>query len=132
MKTVTTPVQIRFADVDKLGHVNNAIYLSYIEIARMDFFKELGGKIDWSKKGVIVGRIEINYKIPVLITDVIAVKTWCTRIGNKSFDLSYSIVKTNGGIEAEVVNAISVLVCYDYELKKSVEMPEEWRQWLIS
>jgi acyl-CoA thioester hydrolase len=60
MKTVITPVQIRFADVDKLGHVNNAVYLSYIEVARMDFFKEAGGKIDWNKKGVIVGRIEIT------------------------------------------------------------------------
>jgi len=130
MKTVITPIQIRFADVDKLGHVNNAFYLSYIEVARMDFFKEVGSKIDWNKKGVIVARIEINYKIPVVLTDIISVKTWCSRIGNKSFDLAYSIVKTNDAIETEVVNAVSVLVCYDYELKKSAEIPGKWREWL--
>ena len=130
MMTVTTPVQIRFADVDKLGHVNNAVYLSYIELARMDFFSKVGGEIDWSKKGVIVGRIEINYKMPVLLDDNIIVKTWCSRIGNKSFDLSYSIIKINNGTETEVVNAISVLVCYNYVEKKSIEIPDQWKTWL--
>jgi acyl-CoA thioester hydrolase len=130
MKTVITPIQIRFVDIDRMGHVNNAVYLSYLETARLEYFKELGGVIDWYNEGVILGRVEINYKVPVRLTDIIYVKTWCTRIGNKSFDLSYSIMKKNNEPEIEMVNSLSVLVCYDYGLKKSIEIPGQWRKWL--
>lgn len=130
MKTVITPIQIRFVDIDRMGHVNNAVYLSYLETARLHYFKELGGVTDWYKDGVILGRAEINYKVPITLLDIIYVKTWCTRIGNKSFDLSYSIMKKNTEPEIEMVNSLSVLVCYDYGLKKSIEIPELWRKWL--
>jgi acyl-CoA thioester hydrolase len=130
MKTVITPIQIRFVDIDRMGHVNNAVYLSYLETARLHYFKELGGVIDWYKEGVILGRVEINYKVPITLLDNLHVKTWCTRIGNKSFDLSYSILKKDGEEEIEMANAITVMVCYDYVLKKSIAIPGRWRKWL--
>jgi acyl-CoA thioester hydrolase len=130
MKTVITPIQIRFVDIDRMGHVNNAVYLSYLETARLHYFKELGGVIDWYKEGVILGRVEINYKVPITLLDNLHVKTWCTRIGIKSFDLSYSILKKDGEEEIEMANAITVMVCYDYALKKSIAIPGRWRKWL--
>lgn len=125
-----TPVQIRFADIDWMGHVNNATYITYLETARLNHFKEVGTQIDWRKVGFILGRTEINYVMPVLLDDQLFVKTWCTRIGNKSFDLFYSIFKRQNDQEIEMANALTVLVCYDYENKKSVLMPSEWKKFL--
>ena len=130
MRSTTTPIQIRFADVDKLGHVNNAVYLSYIEVARLHFFTEVAGKINWDKEGIILGRVEIDYKVPVLLEDKLFVKTWCNRIGTKSFDLTYSIFTKNGDNEIEKAKAVSVLVCFEYATGKSIVMPEQWRKWL--
>ena len=71
-----TPVQIRFKDIDKLGHVNNANHLTYFELARMKYFEDvIGDQIDWKKQGVILARIEINYKLPILLEDKISVFT---------------------------------------------------------
>src|SRR3954464_10997781 len=119
MKTVITPIQIRFVDIDRMGHVNNAVYLSYLETARLHYFKELGGVIDWYKEGVILGRVEINYKVPITLLDNLHVKTWCTRIGNKSFDLSYSILKKDGEEEIEMANSGTVIVCF-YFISSSI------------
>jgi acyl-CoA thioester hydrolase len=130
MRTVITPMQIRFVDIDRMGHVNNAVHLSYLEAARLNYFKEVAGNIDWYDEGVILARIEINYILPILLTDNIYVKTECTRIGNKSFDLSYSIIKKEDNNEIELANAVSVIVCYNYKLKKTMEMPDQWRKWL--
>jgi acyl-CoA thioester hydrolase len=130
MHSTLTPIQIRFSDVDKLGHVNNAVYLSYIELARLDFFKAVAGNINWDTEGIILARVEIDYKIPVLLEDKLSVKTWCSRLGTKSFDLSYSIIIKNNGEEIEKAKAISVLVCFNYSEQKSMLMPEQWRKWL--
>ncbi len=130
MHSTLTPIQIRFADVDKLGHVNNAVYLSYIELARLDFFKAVAGNINWDTEGIILARVEIDYKIPVLLEDKLYVKTWCSRLGTKSFDLMYSIITKNNGEEIEKAKAVSVLVCFNYSEQKSMLMPEQWRKWL--
>lgn len=126
-----TPVQIRFADVDWMGHVNNAVYLSYLELARLDYFKQANTIIDWRKTGFILAHIDINYIMPVLLTDNLFVKTRCTKTGNKSFDLSHSLFKKEDGHETEMANAMTVLVCYDYESKKSVVIPHEWKKFLL-
>ena len=121
------PIQIRFHDIDQFGHVNNANYLTYFEVARMSYFKTLIKKeIDWESTGLILANTIVNFIVPVIIGDSISVKTKCIRIGTKSFDLVYSIVKINDGIETEVCNGSSVLVCFDYKLKKTIEVPEEW------
>lgn len=127
MTTTLTPVQIRFSDIDKMGHVNNATYVTYLELARLDYFQKIGGKIDWHKLGIILGRIEINYVAPVVLHDIIVVKTWCSRLGTKSFDLSHSIIKIKNSLETEMVNAVTVIVCFDYEINKSAVMPYEWK-----
>lgn len=122
-----TPIQIRFKDVDKLGHVNNANHLSYFELARTVYFKDIiKTDIDWSKQGLILARAVVDYKAPVHFEDDIYVYTSCSRIGNKSFDLSYSLVKVVEGVETELATGLSVLVCYDYTRGVSIPVPEEW------
>jgi acyl-CoA thioester hydrolase len=124
----SAPIQIRFKDIDALGHVNNANFLSYLESARIAYFKEsIKENINWSKKGIILANVNINYKIPVLLNDELLVKTRCSRIGTKSFDLSYSIVKIENGKEIEVADATTIMVCYDYETGQSIEMLPVWK-----
>lgn len=126
----SSSIQVRFADIDKLGHVNNAKYLSYCEQARMDYFDQLFGKgsIDWSKQGFILARAETDFIIPVLLDDEVTVDTSCIRIGTKSFDLEYVIKIRRNGQEMEAVRSISVLVAYDYQNQKSVPIPTLWRE----
>ncbi len=130
MNKIRTPIQIRFADVDRLGHVNNAFYLSYLELARIDFFSQVAGAIDWDAEGVILARVELDYLVPALLEDRLFVDTWCSRTGGKSFDLSYEVVRTSETGEETVAQALSVMVCYDYRIHKSIPMPESWKAWL--
>lgn len=119
-------IQIRFADIDKLGHVNNAIYLTYFEQARTLFFEDVFGResLDWSKRGLILARAEVDFLQPVFLEDKITVETTCTRIGTKSFDLSYKIIKND---REEAAKGLSVLVCFNYSNRSSIEIPSGWK-----
>lgn len=116
-----------------MGHINNANYLTYLEDARLKYFEDVTGKdSDWSRQdGLILGRIEINYKLPMQYKDSAVVYTRCSRIGTKSFDLSWIIVKESGqesntGIAKTIfAEGVAVLVCYDYTLNQSIEVSKE-------
>ncbi|MBL7929085.1 MAG: acyl-CoA thioesterase [Bacteroidia bacterium] len=127
------PLQIRFSDVDSLGHVNNAFYLSYFELARMEFFKLSGLKINWHKIGIIIARVEIDYLRPLLLYNSAEVICKAGITGNKSFELLYELTAQNKEDNAEIVcKGKSTQVCFDYELNKSVLIPEDWKQVLLS
>jgi acyl-CoA thioester hydrolase len=129
------PIQIRFKDTDQMGHVNNANFFTYIETARISYFNEaLGSSVEWRKQdGVILARVEIDYRRPILFEDNICVYTRCSRIGTKSLDLNWVIAenttqlpfnpeKNKASIFAE---GTSVLVAFDYTQQKSVVIPAE-------
>ncbi len=127
------PLQIRFSDVDSLGHVNNAFYLSYFELARMELFKLSGLKIDWQKTGIILARIEIDYLKPILLHDSVEVICKAGTAGNKSFELLYELFTLNKeGNRQLICKGKSIQVCFDYELNKSVLIPEVWKKVLLS
>ena len=114
-------VNIRFSDLDLFGHVNNAVYLTYYEEARVSYFDEVVGyDYDWSKEGVILARIEVDFLIPILFTDEIFIRTNCCRVGTKSFDLAYEMYKMKDGKEIMVSSATSVMVMFNYAEKKSI------------
>ncbi|MBL7845495.1 MAG: acyl-CoA thioesterase [Cyclobacteriaceae bacterium] len=124
------PIQLRFKDIDKMGHVNNANYLTYIEIARVKYFEDVvGTDKKWSQQvGIILARIEIDYKAPVFLHDTIFVYTRCSRIGNKSLTLDWVIVREKQNQEEMVAQGNAVLVCYDYAHEKTIAIPEEQRK----
>lgn len=125
---VISPIHVRFADIDVMGHVNNAVYLSYFEEARMAFFKELiGDKWNWVDHGILVARNEINYKVPVLLNDQPKIKTWCSRIGTTSLTINYEIILSGTDGESIASTGSTVIVCYDYSKKRIAEVPAEWR-----
>ncbi|MGZ3885661.1 MAG: acyl-CoA thioesterase [Bacteroidia bacterium] len=125
----STKIQVRYKDIDMQGHLNNANHLTYFEIARVDYFKEvISTKIDWTKNGLILARIEIDYKTPVFLEDDVYCFTKLARLGTKSFTLDSALVKqTNTGTQL-CAEGRSVIVCYNYELNTTIEIPKEWRE----
>ena len=129
-----TPIQIRFKDLDKLGHVNNANYFTYFELARVDFFKAaIGSKtIDWDKEGVIMAKVEMTFKRPVYLDDELFVYTWISKMGTKSFDMSCSIVVRKDGAEIEVAAGMTVVVCMNYQTNQTIEIPSLWKEKMVA
>lgn len=126
-----TQVQIRFKDIDMMGHVNNANFITYFELARMTYFEalsEVGIKIDWVNEGVILAKIEMEYKQPILLEDKVFVYTWVSRMGSKSFDMSCTIVRVVNGVEVEAAKGLAVIVCFNYKTNKTIAIPEIWKE----
>lgn len=127
----TSKIQVRFADIDKLGHVNNAIYLTYFEIARMQFFEDEFKNItdlDWKTKGLILAKTEVEFLSPILLDDKVEIETYCSKIGNKSFDLAYRVYKINQFGRALAARGSSVLVAYNYVEQKSIPVEANWKK----
>jgi acyl-CoA thioester hydrolase len=107
--------RVRFRDCDAMGHVNNAVFSTYLEEARIDV---LGGL-----RPFILARVEIDFRSQLRAGEEIEIATRCSRVGTKSFDLEHEI-RTDGRVVAE---ARSVLVAYDYETESSVPLSDELR-----
>ena len=115
---------VRFRDLDALGHMNNAVYATFLESARIAYLSENGAHVT----NVILARLEIDFRSPVELGDTVEIAVVPTRVGTKSFDLAY-VMRAGDRVVAE---AKSVLVAYDYEHARSVELPAEWRERLAA
>ena len=107
-----------------MGHVNNAVFLTYVESARVAFLEHLGAATTLDEMAIIVARVEIDFRAPVRLGQEVEVGVRATRFGTKSFDLDYELT-VDGEIVAE---ARSVQVAYDYGRREPVAIPDEWRQ----
>jgi acyl-CoA thioester hydrolase len=118
-------IQVRFTDLDVLGHVNNNVYLSYFEMGRVHYFKELLGiDWDWKKHTVVLAKNEVEYVRPVLLNHEPEVFMFSEHIGTKSFTLTYEL-KVNGIIFAK---GRSILVAFDGEKGVSMEIPQKMQE----
>lgn len=115
---------VRFRDVDALGHVNNAVFLTYLEEARIGFLQPMGAEAS----GMILARVEIDFRAPLRIGDEIEIGVRPRTVGTKSFELEYE-VRRGDKVAAE---ARTVLVSFDYETGRSIEVPAEWREALAA
>jgi acyl-CoA thioester hydrolase len=116
-------IQIRFGDIDLMGHANNGVQLSYLDLARMDYFQQVyGGVIDWNDSALIVAHLEIDYLLPITLEDKIEVHTKIFRMGTKSVGVYQDIVDLKTG---EIKTKTSqVMVAYSRKLGASIEVPE--------
>lgn len=128
MPGTRTSIQIRFADLDMAQHVHNAVYLHWFELARMELLRTfIPPGHDWKKQGLILARNEVDYRQPIHLHDRIDASCHAGRIGTKSFDLLYRIVRVKGDQEESCAEGRSVMVCFDYTLNASVALPATWR-----
>ncbi len=126
----THPVEVRFRDLDALGHVNNAVYLTYLESARIAWWAKVTGGADVANLGMILARAEIDYRSPVLFGESLAVGARCVSIGRSSFVLGMAIVESTAG--RLVAEARKVLVSYDYVAKRSRPIDDLLRRQLLA
>lgn len=132
MKSHKTPIQIRFADIDMLKHVNNACFPTYMEIARINFFKEeIAGAQDWSKIGLILARYEIDFIKPILLSDKLFVEITVSHLGQKSFILDYNFISIEENENTLKAKGKTVMVCFDYQTENSIEIPPAWLEKLL-
>ena len=117
-----TLIPIRFADIDAFGHVNNAIYLTYFEIARSTYWDEVI-EWDWNEVGIIIRRSVVDYLKPIILTDEIYTYVKTSRIGTSSFDLDYIIVKIVDGMEEVCTTGQTLCVTFDYKTNKPAPIP---------
>ena len=124
MKILPYTPEIRFFDIDAMGHVNNSVYFSYFEMARVHFFGQLIGRNwNWRKNGVLVAHNEIDYLHPILFEDAINIYVSVLKVGTKSFTLGYEI-KSGEKIFA---TGKSVMVTYDFINNHTTEIPTEYK-----
>ncbi len=122
-------IKVRFSDLDAMGHVNNATYLSYLEEARLAYYHHVMN-MDTSNLefNAVVARIEIDYLYQIKLGDEIEVYSRTSKIGNKSSDLENVIVVTNKNEKIIAAKALTKLVSFDYSKNQSVPVSEEARR----
>jgi len=126
--TVVHPITPRFRDTDAMGHVNNAVYITYLEVARQAYWREATGAHDYAAVPFILAGVSCDFRSEALVHEVLDVGIRCAWIGSKSFAFDYQIRDHATG--RLVVEATTVQVCYDYEAKRSIVMPETLRRTL--
>jgi acyl-CoA thioester hydrolase len=117
-------VSVRFRDCDAMGHVNHAVYFTYLEQCRLTFWRELTG---WPSPHarVILARAECDYRAPAHFGDELEVRLNVEEIGRSSFVLVYEIADTKD--DRLIATGKTVMVSYDYDAAKSVPLPAETR-----
>ena len=102
------PIQLRFNDVDKFGHVNNTVYFSFYDLGKTEYFASVCPGVDWEKIGIVVVHIEANFVKQIFASDHIAVQTAVS--------------------ETQEVKCIckSIMVTFDLEKHESMPLTEDW------
>lgn len=128
------PIEVRFADLDVLGHLNNAKYLTYIEQARILYVRDVcSWERDWTQLGMILARTEIDYKLPIAFEDRVQAYVRVSRLGGKSFDMEYLVTRQRGDTEEEIAATVkTIMVAYDYQQERSVPVPDTWRERILA
>jgi acyl-CoA thioester hydrolase len=118
-----TEIAIRFADMDMFGHANNAVYLTYFEQGRSDYWRDII-KWDWKKTGIIIAKAEVDYLKPILLNERIYGYIKTSRLGNSSWDIEYALVcEGEDGSLSLRTKGKTVQVAIDYATHKPTPIP---------
>lgn len=127
-------IPVRFRDLDGMGHVNNAVFSTYLELAREEYWRWLLGLgpddrfslADYrSSTGFILARMEIDFRAQIPHGIAVRVGVRCARLGGKSWDFEYQIAAETGAPVFAL--ARSVQVAYDYRAQVSIALTPEQR-----
>ncbi|MBO7317633.1 MAG: acyl-CoA thioesterase [Bacteroidales bacterium] len=120
------PLQLRFNDIDSLGHVNNSVYFTFYDLGKSRYFETVKKQnIDWRKADVVIANVNADFLSPIYSYEQIAVETCCIEIGNRSFKLMQRIVNTTTGEIKGVCRTI--MVGFDVEAGVSAPISDEWK-----
>ncbi len=124
----TTPVQVRFNDVDQMGHVNNAVIMEYFDLGKEAFFSAHGMPPEKGDFTVIVVHYEVDFHSQIRFHDSIHVTTCIERFGNKSLTMLQQVVNSDSG--AVCVTCRTVMSGFRRSTGASATIPEEVKTFL--
>jgi len=116
--------EVEFRDLDGFGHVNNAVYLSYLESGKVAYFRQVVGAEKLDQLG-IVADVKIAYRSPAFFGERLEIGVRIPHVGTKSVTFEFEIRGPDGRLVAE---ASSVHVAFDYGKREPMEIPEAWRE----
>ena len=117
-------IRVVFRDVDYYRHVNNAVYVTYMETARIDYCTVAFGKPLGSAQNVIMASQRFDYEKQAQYDERLVMGVRTSRIGTKSLDFTYELFRAGDRIG----HGLSTLVAFDYEANRSIAVPDEWRR----
>jgi acyl-CoA thioester hydrolase len=120
------PISVRFRDIDAMGHVNNAVFFTYLETARVDYMRDVVFQFegrDLTQVGLILAQISCQFQAPIFYGQLVEVGTRVVEMRNSSFIIEHRI-EADGQLAAP---AEAVVVHYDYQAGRSVRIPDEIR-----
>jgi len=122
----STTLEVRWRDLDPLGHVNNAVYLTYLEQARVHYLRELG-LVPSGPAGIgfILAEVSCQFKSPLGLGEHVTIYARVSELHNSSFVFEYRMEGEDGQLAA---TARSVQVCYDYQVQRPIPIPDQWRE----
>ncbi len=122
-----TPLQLRFNDVDVLGHVNNMFYFGFYDTGKARYLEAVqGAPVDWQHVETVVANVNCAFISPIYFQEEVEVLTMCVEIGVKSFRLLQVIRERNTGEIKSMCE--TVMVCFDPQTRKACQVSREWRQ----
>jgi len=126
-KLFSTNIEVRFRDLDAIGHVNNAVFFTYFEEGRKHFSQKVFEVSDVSDFNFIMAHIQCDFIKPIQFNDRVILQMWVKDIGTKSFSFEYRLVDFS---DESMVYATgkSIQVCYDYQKNRSIEVPAKMRE----
>lgn len=121
------PVQIRFNDVDRYGHVNNNAYFAYYDLGKEDYLRTVLS-VDYRDADIVpvIANINADFISPIYYGDEIIIETRVSHIGNKSFTLQQRAVNKKTG--DAVCQCSTVMVCFNLKMQQSADMPQIYRK----
>jgi acyl-CoA thioester hydrolase len=122
---VVVPLRPRFRDTDAMGHVNNAVYLTYFEVARTEYWRALTGSERYQSVPFILAHTTIDFRSPTLVHEALEVGIRVTRVGRSSFECVYRVEEAT--TRRLVCDGRSVQVIYDYAKGASYPVPDDLR-----
>ena len=122
------PIEVRFRDLDAMGHVNNAVVVSFMEQARFQWWRAFLGGRKFQEEGFLIARTEVDYRRPILLGDDVRVELRCTRVGSSSFELAYRLTKGLGGELFAEGKTIQVML--DFAANRPKNLEPGTRDWL--
>ena len=125
-----TAIPIRFSDMDLFGHANNAVFLTYFEQARSNYWKEII-LWNWDEMGIILAKAEVEFISPVVLTDELFAYVKTSRVGKSSFDIDYILVAENLNNHSIRAKGTTVQVAFDYVSNKPAQIPEIYKNKMI-
>jgi len=117
------PMDVRYRDLDPMGHVNNAVYASYMEQARIDYFDDVLS-VDLAGISSVLAHLELDYRRPITGEEDVEVALRTARVGESSIAQEYEI-RADDEVAA---TGESVQVYVDPETHESRPFPQEWRE----